>query len=194
MKIIFYECLLNVGDLLPEPNDRILYSYLVYKSIANADAIFTGGQFDKDTFSSYMNENESGIIRNLSIPKISSELSLSFNTVKSRLYFLEDRRLIKRYAGSFNHKKTDVEVKYIPGIGKSRFFELLPINGLNGMNRIVFSYLYAKARKTGYIITPDSKQRTEFGISRKYYQKIICELKQFRLIERTKEKYLKINV
>lgn len=192
MKTIFYECLLKERTSFPEPNDRIIYSYLVYKSIATADMIFCGGQFDKDTFSDYMKRNTSGIIRKFSIPKTALDLSLSFNTVKSRMCFLQKSGFINQYVNENNPCDIDIEVQYLPDVGASKFFELLAVGGLKGMNRIVFSYLYAKARTTGYIVTPDYKQSAELGLSRKHYQKIICELKQLGLIKRLKGNRLQI--
>ena len=106
MKTIFYTDLFKEARL-PEPNDRIIYSYLVYKSFANADQVFHGDRFDDEAFSDYLKNNTSGIIRKFSIPKTAAETRLSYNTINARLLFLSQQGIITIY------ENNDIEVEYI---------------------------------------------------------------------------------
>lgn len=186
MKTIFYTDLFKEARL-PEPNDRIIYSYLVYKSFANADQVFHGDRFDDEAFSDYLQNNTSGIIRKFSIPKTVTDTGLSYNTVNARLIFLSQQGIITIY------ENNNIEVEYIFDIAKSTYFELIDIHCLKGMNRIVYSYFVFVSKDKGSITMDDKNQSRILNISRKYYQKILYELKAKGLIMRLENGNIKVN-
>lgn len=188
MKNVFYNCLF--GDYrLPEVNDKIIYSYLVYKSLATIDGVFANDycEFDFDVIRDFWEDNNYTEMTHITPYKIAKDLNMSINTVKSRMKVLEKLGFIKsgeRY----------LYVAYTQEIKESKYFELMTDTKLKGEKLVVYSYLRHKSSASGGIIyTYDKKQALELYISKKHYQKILCELYKDYYIERLENGKLKIN-
>ena len=188
MKIVFYNCLFGDGRF-PETNDKIIYSYLIYKSLVTIDGVFQNEEstFDFNVVTEFWEDNAySGMCR-ISAYKIAKDLGMSVNTIKSRM-------LVLRKMGIVKWDDEYIYVAYLNNIKTSYYFELLLDTGLKGEKLIVYSYLKNKSKDYNNIIsTFDKKQAQEFGLSKKHYQKILCELYKDGLIERLNNGKLKIN-
>lgn len=188
MKIVFYNCLFG-DEVFPETNDKIIYSYLVYKSLVAIDGVFQNEEnsFDFSVVSDFFDYNSYCAMYGISALKISKVLSMSVNTVKSRIPIL-------RRIGLISWDNEYLYVKYTDDIKKSFYFELLIETKLKGEKLIVYSYLKNKSKNNNNIIsTFDKIQAKEFGLSKKHYQKILCELYKAKFIERLPNGILKIN-
>lgn len=188
MKNVFYNCLF--GDYrLPEINDKIIYSYLVYKSLATIDGVFSNeySEFDFNVIKDFWGENSYTGILHITPYKISKDLNMSINTIKSRMKVLESIGFIK-------NGDDYLYIGYTPEIKESKYFELMVDTKLKGEKLVVYSYLKNKsASSCGIIHTFDKKQASEFHLSKKHYQKILCELYKDYYIERLENGKLKIN-
>lgn len=188
MKLVFYNCLFG-DDRFPETNDKIIYSYLIYKSLITIDGVFYNEEnsFDFSVIDDFWQENYCAGIYKFSAYKAAKDLGMSVNTIKSRL------SVLKRI-GAINWDDKYLYVGYINEIKTSYYFELLLDSKLKGEKLIVYSYLKSKSKKYNNIIsTFDKKQAEEFCISKKHYQKILCELHKSGYIERLENGKLKIN-
>lgn len=188
MKNVFYNCLFGDGRF-PETNDKIIYSYLVYKSLTAIDGVFANEEnsFDFDVAGDYLAENSYMEMLNISPYKIAKDLGMSVNTIKSRMEVL-------RKIGAIKWDDDFLCVGYIKEIKTSYYFELLSESKLKGEKLIIYSYLKHKSKDyKGIIYTFDKKQADEFCISKKHYQKVLCELYKDGFIERLNNGKLKIN-
>lgn len=188
MRLVFYNCLF--GDKhFRETNDKIIYSYLVYKSLVTIDGVFQNqdNAFDFEVISDFWSYNNYTEVYRFSYSKAASDLKMSVNTIKSRMKVLQQIGAI-RFNGDY------LLVGYTSGIKSSKYFDLLIDTNLKGEKLIVYSYLKYKSKSYNNIITTfDKTQAEEFAISKKHYQKILCELYNDKLIERLPDGRLKIN-
>ncbi|SDJ13408.1 hypothetical protein SAMN05192582_11306 [Bacteroides ovatus] len=184
MNTVFYTCLFG-NKYLPEINDKIIYSYLVYKSISEIDGIFDyEGNFNQETLMEYFNEYNYSTLYEISPYKIAKDLSLSINTVKARLRYLIQSKII-----DFNNN-----IYIFPAIKNSTYFKLEMGTGLKGNDLVVYSFLFGKAERFhGKITTYNGIQCKELGMSKKNYEKVLCSLSQKGFIYRDKNNALLIN-
>lgn len=188
MKIVFYNCLFG-DNRFPETNDKIIYSYLVYKSLPSIDGAFNNSQnsFSFDAVGDFWKDNSYSEIYGFSAYKASKDLGMSINTIKSRISMLEG-------IGAIRIEDSCLYVGYTEQIKTSYYFELLLDTNLKGEKLIVYSYLKNKSNKYGNVIsTFDVNQAKEFYMSKKHYQKILCELYNKGFAERLENGKLKIN-
>lgn len=188
MKNVFYNCLFQ-DKRFPEINDKIIYSYLVYKSLACVDGAFQSGdsEFDFYTVKDFLEFNNFIEIKHITPYKMSKDLNMSINAIKSRL-----KTLVR--IGAINMDKDWLYVGYIKQIKTSKYFELASNTDLKGEKLVIYSYLKHKSFATnGIIHTYDKVQTEELGLSKKHYQKILCELYKDYYIERLESGKLKIN-
>lgn len=171
-----------------EPTDRIIYSYLVYKSIASLDAAFDSqGDFAYEEIRDELNEGNECIFEKVSYYKIGKDLDISINTVRASLVRLA-------FSGLFQEDEEYFYIYYTKGIKDGFYFELETDTRLKGMKLIFYSYLKSKAKRYGgFIPQRDYIQYREMNISRKFYQKLLCELSKDGYMERTKNGKLKVN-
>ena len=184
MNVVFYTCLFGNKDL-PEINDKIIYSYLVYKSISEIDGIFDyEGNFNQKVLAEYFEYYDSLSLYEISPYRISKDLSLSINTVKARL----------RYLIHSNILDCDNNIYILPKIKNSTYFKLEMETGLKGNDLVVYSFLLGKAdRFHGKITTYNGIQCKELSMSKKNYEKVLCSLSQKGFIYRDKNNTLLIN-
>lgn len=187
MKNVFYTCLFR-EETLSEPTDKIIYSYLVYKSLASFDCAFDhDGNFVYEEVKEQLQYQESIGFLKISNYKIAKDLSLSISTVTSSLKRIED-------AGLFESDDEYFYLAYTDEIKESKYFLLCQDSGLKGDKLIYYSYLKSKSEYYGGVVPQkDYIQYREMNISRKYYQKIICELKKLGIAERLPNGKLKVN-
>lgn len=159
---VFYNCLFS-DKRIKKTNDKIILSYLCYKSI---------------------NGNNSFLVN---ITSIAKHLKMSHNTVYNCIKSLANAKLI-------SIKNKVLHIYDFESIKSSKYFDLLIDSNLKGEKLIVYSYLKYKSKNYNNIITTfDKTQAEEFSISKKHYQKILCELYNDKLIERLPDGRLKIN-
>lgn len=188
MKYVFYNSLFK-DKTFQEPTDKIIYSYLVYTSFMSINDVFEKdtGTFDYCVVKDFLEDNDNIEILDFSYSKISKELKMSLNTIKSRMRYLVERELVKLNGRILN-------LRYIDGIRCSPYFELQIESNLKGEVLILYSYLLHKSKNNNNFVTCNDKhQSEELGISRKYYQKMLCQLYSKCLVERTEDNKLKIN-
>lgn len=151
------------NELVKGVNNKIILSYLCYKSIEG---------------------NKSFVYRPT---KIAEELKMSVNTISKSVKYLISIDLISIDEGLVNINVLDIA-------RESKYFELMVDTKLKGEKLVVYSYLKNKsASSCGIIHTFDKKQASEFHLSKKHYQKILCELYKDYYIERLENGKLKIN-
>lgn len=186
-KFVFYNCLFY-EERLQEPTDKIIYSYLVYKSIATMEAAFdSNGDFSYDEIRDELNEDYEYAFEKISYYKIAKDLNISANTVSASLSRLS-------FSGLFREDDEYFYIYYAKGIKDSFYFELEVDTCLKGMKLIFYSYLKSKSKVYGGIIPQkDYIQYREMNLSRKFYQKLLCELSKDGYMERTKNGKLKVN-
>lgn len=161
-KSVFYNMFLS-DDFVKGINNKILLSYLCYKSIEGDDSF---------------------VFRPT---KIAKELNMSVNTISKSIKYLIGIDLVSINDGIVN-------IKTLDDIRKSKYFELMVDTKLKGEKLVVYSYLKNKSTSScGIIHTFDKKQASEFHLSKKHYQKILCELYKDYYIERLENGKLKIN-
>lgn len=160
--VVFYNCLFSNKNL-KETTDKIILSYLCYKSI-DGNGTFV-------------------LIKS----KIAKDLKMSTTTINERIKRLSNN-------GFISIEDKAVNIKNLEDIKNSFYFELLIETKLKGEKLIVYSYLKNKSKNNNNIIsTFDKIQAKEFGLSKKHYQKILCELYKAKFIERLPNGRLKIN-
>lgn len=184
MNVIFYTCLFGNKNL-PEINDKITYSYLVYKSISEIESIFDyEGNFNQETLMEYFDEYNYSTLYEISPYKIAKDLSLSINTVKARLRYLTQSKIID----------CNNNIYIFPAIKNSTYFKLEMETGLKGNDLVVYSFLLGKAERFhGKITTYNGIQCKELGMSKKNYEKVLCNLSKKGFIHRDKNNALLIN-
>lgn len=183
MNAVFYTCLFGNNNL-PEINDKIIYSYLVYKSISEIESVFDyEGNFNQEALMEYFEEYNHLALCEISPYRISKDLSLSINTVKSRL----------RYLIQFKILDCNNNLCIFPEIKDSAYFKLEMETGLKGNDLVVYSFLLGKAERFhGKITTYNGIQCKELGMSKKNYEKVLCSLSRKKLIYRDKNNALSI--
>lgn len=144
-KIIFYRSLLKgVKELTP--NEKIVYSFLVYKSLCKTDWAFKGGKLDKEAICCFINNNNSLIsIRNFNKSKIAKTLYISVNTITRSFCNLEKYGYIK-------NDGTNWWVFVNWELLSNGYFELYHLDKLKGDLAIFFAYIADKGSRHNYNI------------------------------------------
>lgn len=148
MKIIYYRTLLKRAKNLT-PNERILYSFLVAKSISSIEQIWdvNGDELNQDVLDEYFSEFGNWFkMCTLNHTKMAKELHLTRKTIINGLAKLEKLGYI-RY-----NQYCELEIFINKELLKSGYFELYNINQLSGELVVFYSYLVNKGQQYDYCI------------------------------------------
>lgn len=184
MKIVFYRTLLTKAQNIT-PSERILFSFLVAKSISRLDGIFdhTGTQLDFDELLSQIELNDGKIeLCELNHTKIAKELSQTRMTVYSGLCHLQQLG----YIG-------DGWIFVNNDLLQHGYFELKHAEKLKGELLIFYSYLLDKAKDYEYCLdTRKSKLANVFCKTEIAITKLLHRLYEIGLAQRLDNGKLKI--
>jgi hypothetical protein len=176
MKIVFYRRLLNMGNCMT-PSEKILYSFLVSKSIARLDCIFytDGTEIAFDNLCMYLEENNNMIdICDINHSKIAMVLHQTRKTVIEGLKHLKELNLI-------GDKWIFLKKELVCG----GYFELTRLDILKGELLIFYSFLKDKSARYGYCIdTFKAKIGEQIGKSKIAVTKLLNRLYDTGLAER----------
>ena len=183
MKIVFYKSLLKGAPHLT-PTERIIYSFLVSKSITYIDEVF-----DKDGLCLNMSDLDDILSTDeyiglypISFTRLSDELNISLRISFYSLKRLRDCNYIK--GNSIYVNKSLIE---------SGYFELSDDKRLKGELLIFYSYLKHKAeRYGGYIDTFRYKLAEEMGSTKIAVTKLLNRLYKLSLAKRLENNKLMI--
>lgn len=176
MKIVFYKKLLDVNNYMT-PSEKILYSFLVSKSVTRLDCIFnTGGcEIEFDNLCMYLDENSNMIdLCEINHSRIAKELNQTRKTVIDGIKHLEELNII-------SNDCIFVTKELVCG----GYFELLRLDTLKGELLIFYSFLRDKSAKYGYCIdTYKSKMGEYLGKSQIAITKLLNRLYAIGLAKR----------
>lgn len=147
MKIIFYRTLLKKAKELT-PNEKILYSFLVSKSLSHRDWAFKKGEnkLDKENLSFFFrNFGNWFIMCTISKSRIAKELHVSRRNVIDGFKSLEQYGYIKFFK---DHWRVYVDWNLLNG----GYFEMHRLGEVNGMLAIFYAYIADKGSRHDYNI------------------------------------------
>lgn len=184
MKIVYYRALLHTLNEL-SPNEKILYSFLVAKSITNIDEIFdTDGQtINHDALLQYLDDNENAItLKYFSNSFLSRELHFSRQGIISCMATLRSTGLIT--LDSYSEECIITTKEIIEG----GYFELHNMERLTGDCLVFYSYLYDKARFHDWVVdTMKYKLADDFCKTKIAITKLLNRLYRLGLAERLQD-------
>ena len=183
MKIVYYKSLLTQAKHL-KPNERIIYSFLVSKSICQIDSIYDsdGISIMTDELYSLLEDCNYIDLFQISVRKLALLLHLSPTTVLSSLNRLKELHYIQ-YNTIFVNKEL-IEKGYI---------ELHKYDILNGEILIFYSYIRYKAMLFGgYIDTFKAKLAEELDTTKIAITKMLNRLYELSLAQRLNNGKLKV--
>lgn len=185
MKIVFYKELLSDKDL--SPNEKIIYSFLIYKSITIIDGAFTadGTELDTYTILGELDYDPYITMYEVSYRRIGQILNISPRSVMYALNRLDELNYINKYA------KT---IFVTPDIFKNGYFPLLVESKIKGELLIFYSYIKNKSRKYGSCIdTFKYKLAEELHTTKIAITNLLNRLYSFGLAKRLPNGKLQIN-
>lgn len=186
MKIVFYRTLLNRARNIT-PSERILYSFLVAKSISRLNDIFEkdGEKLDVEELMMQIKDNNNTIdLCEVSHSKISKELSQTRKTIIAGMNHLKELD----YIG-------DDWVYVNEHLLEHGYFELKHREILTGELLIFYSYLCDKSQNYDYCIdTYKAKIGEQIGKTKIAITKYINRLSCIGLVKRLENGKLKINI
>ena len=153
--MVFYNYFLG-GETRLSTNDKVVYSYLIYKSLALIEGVYSpDGGLEANNISFCMDDCGTIPISPISNSEISKNLYISRKTVVKCidhircLGYISDGRIIARYE--------DISKGY---------FSLALDKGISGDLMVFYSYLYNKAKKYYEIDTYSCRLAAIFGKSK----------------------------
>lgn len=183
MKTIFYKELLHYDEL--NANDKIVYSFLIYKSITIIDCVFTtdGECLDLDILNDALSYGEKIDLYQISFRKLSAELNLTLQTTYSSVQRLKSLSLI------------DDELITVPkSVINGSYFEIDTGIKIKGELLIFYSFLKNKADYFGgYIDSFKYRIAEEMCITKIAVTKLLNRLYKLKLAKRMPNGKLKIN-
>lgn len=134
----FYKELLYDNSLTP--NERIVYSYLIYKSITYIDSAFSsdGSELDINVINDTLESERYIAMHKISYRKLADELCMSPRSVIDILHDF-------KFYGIIDGDDIHVPVEIVNG----GYFPICFRDGLNGKLLIFYSYIKNKSEKFG---------------------------------------------
>lgn len=190
MKILFYKALLKWGDDL-SPNERILYSFLVSKSIMILEDVYEkdGKHLDNCLLFQLIEDNDYYIpLCKISNIKMAKELGMTRQTIINSLKKLKNLGYIKYINGK-------IYIFANESLLRSGYFELKKIANLCGELLIFYSFLCEKSsRYGGCIDTYKNVLANEYGKTIVSITKLLNRLYANKLAKRLKNNKLLIKL
>lgn len=184
MKIIFYRSLIGRAKNLT-PNERMMYSFLVSKTIAQMGEHF---DFEKhlmlnDLYDFLQEKNNRLNVYEISYKKLADELNISFQSAINGYRSLIANKYI-----------VNGEIYISKELIENGYFIIPEIHRLKGEALLFYSFLKDRSRKyDGEIDTYRYKLAELFGVKEPTIKQLLSKLYKFRLIERLNNGKLKIN-
>lgn len=181
MKIVYYRALLHtLGDLTP--NEKILYSFLVAKSVTDIKEVFdvNGKSINQDELFRCLEENE-----NLIPLKYFSNSCLSRELHFSRQGIIDSMAALRSlgYITTDRYSETCIFVSW--ETLTSGYFELRNAEKLTGDLLVFYSFLYDKAKHHNSVIdTLKYKLAEDLGKTKVAVTKLLNRLYKLGLAER----------
>lgn len=167
MKIIYYRTLLARGQNIT-PTERIVYSFLVSKSIMQLDEVFQsdGTYIDISLVYDYLDDSKWVDMFYISMRNLSKELNITLQTAFNSVKRLKEK-------GYIRNDKIYVNCELL----EKGYFELHKSNVLNGQVLIFYSYLKDKAQNEDNKVSINKNNLAElFGVKvysiNQYLQKL----------------------
>lgn len=171
--MVFYNFLLG-GQTGLSTNDKIVYSYLIYKSLALIDGVYSPeGELDANNIMFGIDDSGNIPINDIGNSTISKDLNISRKTVINSVAHLRSCGYISGNRIAIKHDD----------ISKG-FFRIIFGKGLSGDLMVFYSYLYNKSRKYHEIDTYSSRFAAIFGKSKLCISNYLHRLSDLRLIGR----------
>lgn len=184
MKIVYYRVLLNRARNLT-PTERIVYSFLVSKSISIIDEVFNtdGGNLNMEMLCDYLQTNHNSVyLYRMSISQMMDYLNITKHTVIDSMKRLRELNYI---SGDYIF----VNKELIEG----GYFELYRHDILTGQTLIFYSYLKDKSKKYGGCVdTYRSKLAQIFDVKVYSIEQYLAKLSKAGLTKRLDNGKLKI--
>lgn len=138
MKIIYYRTLLSRGKNIT-PTERIIYSFLVSKSITQLDDLFyhNGTSVDTALMYDYVDEHKWVDMFYISYRNLAKELNITIQTAFASIQHLKDEGYIRNDKIYVNRELLE-----------KGYFELHNSDKLSGQVLVFYSYLKDKAEKS----------------------------------------------
>lgn len=184
MKIVFYRTLLKKAKNVT-PSEKIIYSFLVSKSIARLDSVFESDgekiNLDELTFQIEANNRRCDIC-DINHSKLAKELHMTRKTVINGMKHLQEM-------GYIGHDWIFINVELV----SHGFFILEKEDRLTGELLVFYSYLRDKSAKYNYQIdTFKIRLGEELGKSKVAITKLLNRLYEENLAKRLKNGKLQI--
>lgn len=180
MKTIFYRYLLKNAEKLM-PNEKILYSFLVSKSLTQTKWAFNekDGKLDKEALSYFFNNFGNWIpMCNISKAQMSKELCVGINTITRNFSNLE-----KYYFIRFDGTCWRVFVNWT--LLNGGYIELRHLDKLKGDLAIFYAYIADKGSRYNYSIdTWKTKMAEDLGKTTIAITKLLNRLYRLNLAKR----------
>jgi len=197
MKIVYYRTLLKKAKNIT-PDERILYSFLVSKSITEYHEVFDkdGCTVNQDALSELLNQKSRIEVRKINNTQIAKELGITRRSVINATHSLIEKRFIS--LDCYGEKCVFISKELF----EQGYFELIKKEKLKGELLIFYSYLidkskrycYCKKKECDYCLdTHRYKLAEEFGTTEDAIKKHLQRLYRLGLAERLENGKLKIN-
>lgn len=171
--MVFYNFLLG-GHKELSTNDKIVYSYLIYKSLALIDGVYSSeGELNANNIMFGIDESGSIPINDIGNSAISKDLCVSRKTVINSVAHLRNYGYIS---------EGRIAIRY-DDISKG-FFRLISGEGLSGDLMVFYSYLRNKAKKYYEIDTYSCRLAAIFGKSKSCISNYLHRLYELGLAAR----------
>lgn len=187
MKVIYYRALIKGTNKLT-PDEKILYSFLVSKSITDCNDLFNsdGLTINKDALYDCDDYIE---LKEMNNSKISRELGITRQSIINAKQKLLDNYYII-FGKHGNAKIFAPQRLFVHG-----YFELQGIGKLRGDLLVFYSYLLDKSKKYNYCIdTFKYRLAEDLGKTKVSITKLLNRLYEKGYAERLKDGRLKINL
>lgn len=185
MKHVFYRELL--AETVYTPTEKIIYSFLIYKSIPLIDCAFTsdGTELDYQLIEESLDDDENVAMYKISQRNLAKVLGISAKSVYNSLEALY-------FYGDINKEENTIRIS--KELFKGKHFPLLLDSGLKGELLIFYSYLKNKSEYFGGTIdTFKYKLAEEFHTTKIAVTNMLNRLYGKGFAERLNNGKLKIN-